>query len=83
MDREAAFGVVSEIVMALQKNRDHLFAMPKLSKFVDEVLVEGTLYHVLNCGHVHPAVNVEPDMLPAEEQACETCEKAELQSLLN
>lgn len=58
-------------------------AMAKLQKFVEEVLVEGDLYHVLECGHVHPAVNLEPDMSPAEEQECETCEKAELKLLPN
>ena len=57
--------------------------MPKLSKFLDEVLVEGSLYHVLDCGHVHAAVNLDPDGTPAEEQACELCEKAELRRLLN
>jgi hypothetical protein len=58
-------------------------AMSKLRKFEEEVLVDGALWHVLECGHVHPAVNVEPDLCPAEEQECETCEKAELKRLPN
>lgn len=58
-------------------------SMPKLSKFVDEVLVEGALYHVLDCGHVHAAINLDPHGEPAEEQECKLCEKSELQRLPN
>lgn len=57
-------------------------SMPK-SKFVDEVLVEGALYHLLDCGHVHPAVNVGKSLVPATEQDCEKCGRAELQRLPN
>ena len=55
----------------------------QLRKFIEEVLVDGSLYHVLECGHVHPAINLEPDMCPAEEQPCEACEKAEVSRLPN
>lgn len=47
--------------------------MTKPQKFVDEILVGGDLYHVLGCGHVHPAVNTGYASTPAEEQDCEAC----------
>lgn len=46
-------------------------------KFVDEVLVEGALYHVLECGHFHDAVNEGNAMLPREIQECRACERPE------
>jgi hypothetical protein len=52
-------------------------------KFVEEFLVDGALYHLLECGHVHAAVNVEPDMCPALEQECERCGHDELKRLPN
>lgn len=55
----------------------------KPQRFVEEVLVDGDLYHVLECGHIHHAVNTGYASTPAEEQECETCEKAELQRLPN
>lgn len=58
-------------------------AMAKPQKFVEEILINGDLYHVLECGHFHAAVNLEPDMCPAEEQECQTCERAELGQLPN
>jgi hypothetical protein len=55
----------------------------QLRKFIEELLVDGSLYHVLECGHVHPAINLEPYGEPAEEQPCEVCEKAEVSRLPN
>jgi len=57
--------------------------MPKPQKFVEEILVDSSLYHVLECGHVHTAVNTGYASTPAEEQDCESCEKAELGQLPN
>jgi hypothetical protein len=54
-----------------------------MPKFVEEVLVDGALYHALDCGHVHPAVNTGHGATPAEEQECEECEKTELSRLPN
>jgi hypothetical protein len=51
------------------------FANMRKSKFVEEVLVEGALFHVLDCGHTHDAVNTGPAATPATEQECEQCEK--------
>jgi hypothetical protein len=58
-------------------------AVMQLRKFIEEVLVDGSLYHVLECGHVHPAINTGYAMTPAEEQPCEACEKAEAGRLPN
>lgn len=46
----------------------------KTSKFVCEVLVDGALWHRLECGHTHAAQN-DPDnaMLPVEMQTCWDC----------
>jgi hypothetical protein len=54
-----------------------------MKKFIEEFLVDGDLYHLLECGHVHPAVNVEPEMLPAMEQECERCSRQEAKRLPN
>jgi hypothetical protein len=52
-------------------------------KFVEEFLVDGALYHLLECGHIHNAVNTEPAMCPAPEQECERCGQGELTRLPN
>lgn len=57
--------------------------MAKLRKFEEEVLVDGALYHVLDCGHVHAAVNTGRGSTPAEEQECKACERVELGQLPN
>lgn len=52
-------------------------------KFVEEFLVDGALYHLLECGHIHHAINLDPDGCPAMEQECARCEKAERSQLPN
>jgi len=51
--------------------------MAVLRKFVDEILVDGALFHKLDCGHVHHAQNTEPYSQPAGEQDCEHCQLEE------
>ncbi len=46
-----------------------------LRKFVDEILIAGNLYHLLECGHVQPASNRSGDGLPHEQQECKPCSR--------
>ena len=40
--------------------------------YVDEVIVDGDLFHVLSCGHAHVAQNDE-NASPVTPQACARC----------
>lgn len=46
-----------------------------LRRFQEEFLVDGALYHSLECGHVHPAQNEGVAALPVDEQECDRCER--------